>query len=103
MQSLLEEERAKQRRPPRIVATAAINIKVRAETLFLHEEALALAVESSAAPFALNNPVITTIFLHLFFLRFTTINDLHFSLFQAFIFIYFFNHDALTFTTLLKM
>lgn len=49
VQSLLEEEGAKQRRPPRIVATAAINIKGRAETLFLHEEALALAGESGAA------------------------------------------------------
>lgn len=49
VQSLLEEKRAKQRLPLRIVATTAINIKVRAENLFLCEEALALGVESSAA------------------------------------------------------
>lgn len=49
VQSLLEEKRPKQRLPLGIVATTAINTKVRAENLFLHEDTLVLGVESSAA------------------------------------------------------
>lgn len=76
MQSLLEEKRAKQRVPLRIVAAAtAINIKVRAENLFLREEALVLGGGIQCGPFTLNNHD----FFFLFYLRFTTINDLHFS------------------------